>query len=320
MQARSAWAAALAAMLAPAALWVSRAPGETAPGPELLFQSGFEETCAVVPGRGSDHDLVGRDATLPEKNDWVEDLERGLGCSFNLQYTGGDPGKRIARIVPDPLNPRNRVLHFWITEPWAADKNVVKARVQANIYGVRPPLKEFYQSVRVLLPESWKALRRYPNRINWLTLSEFWNNNWWGDAPYGFRVTLGVGKPSAEESDLSFILDGQTGDLKTVWSARNHEVKVPIGEWFTMEYYFQEGDARNGRFYLAITPADGGKRVVFDVTHYTHHPKDPAPDGLSHYNPLKLYTSKEIVTFMKAQGKPLEVYWDDFRLWRNKRP
>ncbi|MDH7569341.1 MAG: hypothetical protein QHJ73_07115 [Armatimonadota bacterium] len=288
--------------------------------PELIFQSGFEESCQVVPGRGSDNDVVGKDATLPGKNDWVEDLERGLGCSFSLQYTGGDESKRIARIVPDPVNPRNRVLQFRITDAWVADGNAVKARVQANIYGIRPGLKEFYQSVRVFLPEDWRALRRYPRGIRWLTISEFWNNSWWGADPHGFRITLGLGKPTADESDLFFILDAEDTGRKMVWSADNHEVKVPIGEWFTLEYYFKEGDSKSGRFYLAVTPADGRKRVVFDVTNYTHHTTDPAPDGLAHYNPLKLYTSKELVGFMKALGKPLEVYWDDFRLWRNRRP
>lgn len=47
--------------------------------------------------------------------------------------------------------------------------------------------------------------------------------------------------------------------------------------------------------------------------------KDPAPNGFTGYNPMKLYTSKELVSYVKSQGKTLQIYWDDFKLWTNKR-
>jgi len=56
------------------------------------------------------------------------------------------------------------------------------------------------------------------------------------------------------------------------------------------------------------------------VTNFTHMTKDPAPNGLTGYNPMKLYTSKELVSYVKSQGKTLQIYWDDFKLWTNKRP
>jgi len=28
----------------------------------------------------------------------------------------------------------------------------------------------------------------------------------------------------------------------------------------------------------------------------------------------------EVIGFMKSQGKTLQIYWDDFKVWRNKRP
>ena len=37
------------------------------------------------------------------------------------------------------------------------------------------------------------------------------------------------------------------------------------------------------------------------------------------FNPLKLYTYKGLMEHMKSNGKILEVYWDDFKLWKNKR-
>lgn len=86
-----------------------------------------------------------------------------------------------------------------------------------------------------------------------------------------------------------------------------------------MEYYFKEGNKETGRFYLAITPDGESKKVVYDVHDFTHMTTDPAPHGLTGYNPMKLYTSLEIVAYVKSQGKTLHFYWDDFKLWKNKR-
>jgi hypothetical protein len=64
---------------------------------------------------------------------------------------------------------------------------------------------------------------------------------------------------------------------------------------------------------------DGGTRVVlFDQRGWTHHPDNPAPDGLTHLNPVKLYTHRALIEHAAAAGHPLRVLWDDigFRLCR----
>jgi hypothetical protein len=133
-------------------------------------------------------------------------------------------------------------------------------------------------------------------------------------------VTLGIGKPSAETSDLNFILNAENPGQKEVWNADHLDVKVPIGKWFTMDYYFKEGNKETGRFWMAITPDGGQKQVVFDVHNFTHMTLDPAPNGMSGYNPMKLYTDPKIVNYVKSQGKILQIFWDDFKLWRGKTP
>lgn len=305
---------------------------KTNPKEELIFQSGFEEDCRVVPNRGDASSIltpgfetdkmIGIDGTLLEKNDWNKDMNKNPnGGEFLLEYTGGDETQRYTRVIPEPGNPSNKVLLFWLNDSWQASENQVKARVQANIYGIRNPYKEFYQSVRVFLHEDFNALKKYPNKINWLTLSEFWNNEWWIEGEkYGFRIGIGIGKPTADESELNFLLNAENAGQKEVWRGNNTDFKVPIGKWFTMDYYFKEGNQDTGRFYLAITPEGESKQVVFDIHNYTHNTSDPSPNGLSGYNPMKLYTSKEIVSFMKEQDKTLQIYWDDFWLWKNKRP
>jgi hypothetical protein len=299
---------------------------ENIPKPALIFQSGFEPESKVIP-RGSDSDITGTDLSFSEKNDWVADLdENPLVGNFNLQYQGGDSTQRFAKIVHEPGNPENHVLHFWLNEPNVGGS---KGRIQANIYGGKTGLKEFYQSVKIFLPEDMKTVRTFPEKIHWLTIAEFWNNITWSqNVPYGFRITLGLGKPVAAESDLYFIIDGQDCQLfedgsqkyTTLWSEINQNVKVPIGEWFTMDYYYKEGDAGKGNFYMTIHSDGGQKAVIFDVTEFTHNSHDPNPDGVTDFNPLKLYTSKKLIDYMSSKGKTLQIYWDEFKLWKDRRP
>ncbi|TEB44842.1 hypothetical protein D0809_06510 [Flavobacterium circumlabens] len=300
-------------------------------GGDLLFQTGFEGTSKMVPrtrneaGVESHHyetdDIVGVDNTLADHNDFVKDLdENPKAGEFFVEYTGGDSTKRYVKIIPEIGNPKNHVLQFWLNDWWLATENQKKARIQADIYNIKSGFKEFHQSVRVFLNDDFKALEKYPSPITWLTISEFWNNEWWVTTEkYGFRVTLGIGKPTAAESKLHFILNAEDAGQKEVWNDNDHSaVEVPIGKWFTMNYYYKEGNDKTGRFYMTITPEGEKEQVVFDVTGFTHNTYDPAPNGVTGYSPLKLYTSKELVQFMKDQNKTLQIFWDDFKLWRNK--
>ena len=287
---------------------------------KLVFQTGFEGTTRVVPYGTENDDIIGYDINLPNSS-W-DDLKTKSGINLVfVNYTGGDSIHRFARIIPEPGNNSNKVLLFQVNDSYGASENQVKARVQVEFHKIVPGYKEFYQSVRVFLHEDFNALKNYPKRIGWLTISEFWNNEWWIEGEkYGFRVTLGIGKPTGDASDLNFILNAEDAGMKEVWNGDNTNIKVPIGKWFTMDYYYKEGNRDTGRFYMTITPEGGKKQVVFDIHNFTHNTKDPAPDGMTGYNPMKLYTSKEVVAFMKEQGKSLKIYWDDFKLWENKRP
>ena len=293
---------------------------------ELIFQSGFEPDSKVI-SKGTEADITGIDFSFSDHNNWEDDFyNRPDVGSFSLQYQGGEESQRYSRIIPEPGNPQNHVLQFWLNEPNVEGK---KGRIQGNIYGGKKGLKEFYQSERIFLPEDFNTVRKFPGKINWLTIAEFWNNITWSQSvPYRFRVTLGIGKPVATESDLYFIVDGQDCQLfadnsqkyTTIWSEINLDVKVPIGEWFTLEYYYKEGNAQTGKFYMTIQPEGGTKEIVFDLTCFTHNTEDPNPDGVTDFNPIKLYTSKQLIDFMRSNGKTLQIYWDDFKLWKNKRP
>jgi hypothetical protein len=290
---------------------------------ELIFQSGFEDNVRIMP-RNGDADIVGSDQTLADHNDWVSDLDNNPAIgNFNIQYQGGDTTQRFARIIPEPGNPTNKVLLFWLDGPNVDNS---KGRVQANLYGNKG-MRGFSQSVRMFLPDDFNTVRTFPKPIHWLTIAEFWNNITWSQqVPYRFRITLGIGKPTAKEGDLCFMLDAQDCELfidnsqkySTIWAETNESVKVPIGQWFTMNYTYKAGDNSSGQFYMTITPEGGKEQVVFDVHKITHNTQDPNPDGVTDFNPIKLYTSKDLIAFMKSKGKTLHIFWDDFKLWEDK--
>ena len=292
----------------------------------MVFQSNFEHPCRIVPFGTVNDRITGVDASLTGLQDWDALETTVLGSRPYFNYNGGDSLRRSARLSSDPVAPGNRVLRYRISDHWPdVSSGSVKARVQYEFYNIRSGFREYYQSVRLFLPEDFNLLRKYPNTIDWLTLVEIWNNITWSQSvPYGYRLTLGIGKPLPTEADLCFIVEGQDCLLRadgsqqytTIWSDRALKVKVPVGRWFTMDYYFKEGDARNGRFYMTIQPDGGRAEKVFDITQFTHNTKDPSPDGVTHFNPMKLYTSSALVDYMKGLGKPLEIYWDEFRLWR----
>jgi hypothetical protein len=296
----------------------------------LLFNSGFENGSRVVPKSASpstDDDIAGKDLSVSGPNDWEENIDKSPNLGFfNLQYQGGDTTMRFARIIPEPGNPKNKVLHFWVNQP---NVDGTKARIQANIYADKRKqtegIKELYQSVRLFLPADMEVVKSFPEKISWLTILEVWNNIQWVDDPYPYRLTVGIGKPTGDKSELHFIVDAEDYDYSTkkyikLWHDMNKTIAVPIGKWFTLEYYMKEGNAQSGRFYMAITPEGGKKQVIFDITNFTHNTKDPNPDGITLWNPMKLYTSKKLVDYARGQGKALQIYWDDFSVWKNRLP
>ncbi len=293
---------------------------------QLIFQSGFEPGSHLEQNRSESADIYGLDKSLSGHSEWTSDLDNYTNIgSFGIQYGVGDTLKRRADIISEPGNPANHVLRFRLKEPTV---NAGNGRIQANIYG-NNNLREFYQTERIFLSNDFNEVKKYPKIIHWLTIAEFWNNITWSQTvPYRFRITLGLGKQTEKEDNLHFILDAEDCQLfpddkqkyTTIWAEVNKDVSVPIGQWFTMEYYFKEGDNITGRFYMAITPAGGKKQVIFDVHKITHNTEDPKPDGVGDFNPMKLYTSRDLVEFMNSRGKVLQVYWDDFKLWKNKQP
>jgi len=287
----------------------------------LIFRSGFEPESVVIPAGGND-DIVGGDRSVAPPNDWEKDLEGYPKFGFfHIQYQGGEPEDRYARIIPDPTTPGNHVLHFWLKNPRTpAGPNQFKGRIQANIYN-NTDLTEVCLKRRLYLHPDLELLRQYPDGFGWFTLEELWLAAGWIDHPFPFRITLNLRKDEGAGQPLHFDVHGQMRDKErdrwqpTIWHETNRDFEVPIARWMSLETYYRQGDDRSGRFFLAVQPEGGERRVIFDLTVWTYSPDATEPIPMTHWNPLKMYTSASLVDYVRNAGGVLQVYYDDLEIW-----
>jgi hypothetical protein len=240
-----------------------------------------------------------------------------------VQFESGNSSQRRAHVIVDPDRPGNHVLEFEVREAnvqLPAGRGGAKARVQMNVYGNRG-VREVYQSVRVRLGDGFEALVDAPERFDWLTLSEWWNDAGWTGEALPFRVSVNLSnRGNGGERGLYLYakatakVDGGKAWSAPVWAQRMTGPALPLGQWLRLETYIREGRADTGRFVMFVTLGDGARRLAIDVTGATHHPGQTAPDGIAQFNPVKLYTSRAVVEAVRRRGARLSVLWDDLTI------
>lgn len=292
----------------------------------LIFQSGFEPDSEVIPF-GDNDNITGVDRSVPPPNDWKKDLAGHPKFGrFYIQYQGGEVEDRYARIIEDPTEAGNHVLHFWLKNartPHGPDR--FKGRIQTNLYD-NTDLTEVYHSRRLYLHPDMAVLHDYPEAFTWLRLEELWLPAGWIDHPFPFRISITLRKDEGEGMPLYFGVHGQRYDYEarrwqpTIWRESNPDFEAPVGRWMTLETYYRQGDEENGRFFFAVNPEGGTRQVVFDVTGWTYSPEATAPVPMTHWNPLKLYTSDTLVDYVREAGGVLQVYYDDWEVWDGAPP
>ena len=285
------------------------------------FKSGFEPNTHLIQYQLNGNpnlnyaDIYGFDTTSAYH--WVSDLDDNSSVgNFRIYYEEGDTLKANARLVPDPLNPTNTVLRFKLDSANVTSGGNPKGRIQAALNN-NTNLSAFRFRVKLFIHPDIETLQLYNDSITWLTLMEFWNNE--ANASYPFRITLNIQKPdTAVGSDLFFGAHGQTrvttGVWDDLWKEINTSYILPTGEWITIETLFFEGDSTAGRYKVMLTDS-ASTTTLFDVHNYTLHPSDPSPDGVTSFNPMKLYTSGALINGMSQANAELAVFWDDLEIW-----
>lgn len=287
---------------------------------EQIFSTDFSNTEVYEIGKSRDR-IRNTDTA---QNDWDVLLSHNCVGDFHISYEDGTRDQRYAEICPDPLNSENEVLKFKILEPHIREGDHKKGRVQANLNDNKC-IKEFYQTVRLYIHPDMEYLKQWEEKVHWLSFFEFWNNANFAGERNPFRITVSLFKTEegpVEEMYFAAVGDRdiRLGGWDPIWVEINEDFAVPFGVWMEIELYLLEGDENSGRFYMAVKPDGGEKTVLFDVYNTTQHPREKYPDGYTHINALKLYTSDKLIEFMSDNNKNLEIYWDDWTFYRNKKP
>lgn len=289
---------------------------------ELIFQTGFDGTTIGDENAHDKAQFSGNDTHLDSISDWkIFGIHPNIGQA-EINYEEGDASQRLASIVEDPDSAGNSVMKFQIWEPHIEEGSTKKGRVNTLVRG-NNCLKEIYQKVKLYLHPDLEHLTDWDQKITWLTLFEFWNNSGLHKEKRQFRITVALNKEEGSGNPLQFNVKGdrlKTSKWEATWQEPNASFEIPFGSWFEVELYVLEGDQNNGRFYMAVKPEGEAKQILFDVTNYTHHPKEKCPDGFTDFNPHKLYTSQELIEYMTLSNKNLAIYWDDWELYKHRQP
>lgn len=290
---------------------------------ELLFQAGFKNT-KLTNGAYKNVDFSGTDTDFLEKNDWQTFKGHSKIGFVEIGYEDGTDSQRKASIVDDPDNSGNDVLKFQLFEPHIKEGSNHKGRIQLSVHD-NNCIKEIHQTVKLKLHPDLAYFEQRSGPLFWFTLFEFWNNGAWTKEKNPFRVSVNLYKEEGVGNAINFRVKSdfqkcRTCKWKEVWGETASSFPLVYGVWMEIELYIKEGHENSGRFYMAITPENGSKKVLFDIQNTTQHPKEKCADGFSHFEAMKIYTSEDNINYMKDGNKTLALFWDDWKLHINKTP
>jgi hypothetical protein len=294
----------------------------------LLSSIGGAHSADAAPALFLSADMEG-EVVAPSTNPLYDQLlvkwPSGVSGAISIQYEDGTIMDRYAQVITDPTKARNNVLQFWLKEARVPGQTEgrYKGRIQLNLADLNARLA--YQRTRMYLHPDLALYRAYPNSNAWFTVNELWAGAPWKGDAYPFRITLDIVKDRGTGSPLRFAVTGSVyaggdsgaGIWEPTWRSVNKQFAVPVGEWLDVEVGYQQGDAQSGRFYLVVKrAANAAKTVVLDVRNWTYHPNAPRPVPLTHWQPLKLYTSSAIIDYIRERGGVAQIYWDDLEIWK----
>jgi hypothetical protein len=267
--------------------------------------------------------LEGREKTYDKL---VLQTPNGTTTSVGIMYEGGDDKDRKARIVADPEDPANRVMHFWLKNARVPDqkKGKFKGRIQVNFPNVNKT--SLFMRYRLYLHPDVAFYTELPKQSTRFIVGSMWMGQVWKGHKHPFKLSLRIAKPKGVGTKLYFVAAGGTyvggdvrrGKWKDVWAEAGYNFEVPIGEWIDIEVGYKAGDKKTGRYYLGAKRArDSSFTTVFDVTNWTYNPQSPEPVPITNIQPIKLYSSGSVIDFIRKKGGVAQVYWDDFEAYDN---
>ena len=270
--------------------------------PTILYENDFENTSI------SENNLIG----------WQGLLDNPLVNQFEFNNLGGiDYASQ--QIRNDPTGASNKCLYMQVVDDDPSESGSTRAQVSWYLNsGV--DLDVWHVSFDIYLSEDIREFEQYPNQITWLTLNELWERrdpSMSGNPAGHARWALELYKDAGVGSPLYWIIKGEylqpdEVDQDAMWPVqKNKIVPVSFGRWATLDIRYERGSGTDG--HVLITLDD---QVLFDYHNSTqYYPGTPTPWYA--WNVWKLYTADSRLDWMRARGKVLSAYYDNFK-WYEK--
>jgi hypothetical protein len=251
----------------------------------------------------------------------VQDILKVSAGPIPILYEGGTREDRLAEIVADPENEKNQVLRTWIRNASipSGRKGWDKGRIQLNFTSVNKT--SVFERHRMYLHPDIAHYRSYPQESKWFGIATMWMGD--TSKPNAFMISVDIAKDAGVGKPLYFMVAGEKrlggllgqGQWQFVWNEVNRKFEVPVGVWMDVEIGYRQGDAKSGRFFMSVRPADDAQpTTIFDITNWTYHPAAAKPMPMTRWNPIKLYTSEKLVDHIRNQGGLAQIYWDDLQI------
>lgn len=295
--------------------------------PKLVIQSGFESDVSVyVNNEEKRTTFVGTDHTLPSPNSW--DHLNGQ-MVFHMLHRG--PVSHF-EIVPDPLNPQNKVAKFQIIDHLDGHGRAQASFLMGKSLGFDEIYNVHHVKYRQYIPWDYEALKDFkpiPDMRAWTDFFEIWS-------PVAPAGSVDVKNPAgAFRIHFEFVpnnlggfewhLRGEDMEYKSAdglrqWIRHNYSVAVPFGKWTEWDIYIVKGsdpkvDSNSSAQVVIKMKPDGEEwQTLFQVTDERTQHSWITQDGYYQNNIFKNYLGNATVQFLKDQGKTdISLYYDDVR-------
>ncbi len=242
--------------------------------------------------------------------DWKTKLPFVEGIYFN---NSGSAPYVIQEIRKDEAN-RN-VMYAKIVDD-SPSGGTTRAQMTVDL---KQELPIVHTSHRIKLHPDIAHLTNYSGSIRWFTLFEMWNlrdNTQGGDPAGSSRISLSLFKDSGAGQPLFWHVayeEMQPGE-SVKWQQKGM-AKIPFNKWFTLDVLVKRGSGTNGKVKVVIQE-DGGQPVtVFDINNNTIY-RDKPNLYINQWQIFKLYSSDQIMDWMRNAGKEISVQLNDVKWYK----
>ncbi len=280
-------------------------PPDPEPAPEVWFNKDFEGVTLVAKSNNTGMNFVG----------WG--LNELTICNASLNFVSGRIDLTPCAIVNDPAGSGRKVLEMRVLDDDPAWSGTSRAQLDLSFDPTIRDQEVIHMSYRKFLHPDIAHMVNIPDfNKTWFTLHEFWYEGASGENPAGGgRVTVYIKEPV--EGKLVLRAEMQRtpapGVQNQLWRQDNQAYDIPFGVWATWDIYLKRGDKNSGQYKLTVTVDGQSPVTVFDIHDTTILPDAPTR-RCNYVAPFKLYGGDVLYDAMRAAGKRIQAWYNDF-IW-----